>query len=82
MALFNAYLNGRYNNESENPTIASEGPADATGGGTLRQSTIGLLFDGPQTVFGRQGKRIALHGLFRRLDLVAESPGPAANSGH
>lgn len=51
MALFNAYMNGRYNNQSENPTIASLGPADATGGGTLRQTTLGLLFDGPR-IFG------------------------------
>jgi len=52
MALFNTYLNGRHNNDVENPTIASASPADATGGGTLRQSTLGLLFSGPQTVFG------------------------------
>ena len=52
MALFNTYLNGRHNNDTENPTIASEGPEDATGGGTLRQTTLGLLFSGPQTVFG------------------------------
>src|SRR5579883_1877826 len=52
MALFNAYLNGRYNNESENPTIASLTPGDATGGGTLRQTTLGLLFDGPHTFAG------------------------------
>ena len=52
MALFNAYVNGRCNNQSENPTIASLTPGDATGGGTLRQSTLGLLFNGPQTFAG------------------------------
>ena len=52
MALFNAYLNGRHNNQATNPTIASFLPADATGGATLRQSTLGLLFDGPMTVAG------------------------------
>ena len=52
MALFNAFRNGRYNNETENPTIASLVPADATGGGTLRQSTLGLLFNGPSTFGG------------------------------
>ncbi len=51
-ALFNTYLNGRHNNNTENPTIASDDPGHATGGGTLRQSTLGLLFSGPQTVFG------------------------------
>ena len=52
MALFNAYTNGRYNNQSDNPTIASLQYGDATGGGTLRQSTIGLLFDGPSIFAG------------------------------
>jgi hypothetical protein len=52
MALFNAYVNGRHNNQSTNPTIASFAPGDATGGGTLRQSTLGLLFNGPLTVGG------------------------------
>src|SRR6266852_5890422 len=52
MALFNAYRNGRYNNQAENPAIASLGLADATGGGTLRQSTLGLLFNGPLTFAG------------------------------
>ena len=52
MALFNAYVNGRNNNNTENPTIASLGPSHATGGATLRQSTLGLLFNGPQTFLG------------------------------
>lgn len=52
MALFNAYTNGRFNNQSDNPTIASLSYGDATGGGTLRQSTLGLLFDGPYTFAG------------------------------
>jgi hypothetical protein len=52
MALFNAYVNGRHNNQSVNPTIASFVNGDATGGGTLRQSTLGLLFNGPITVGG------------------------------
>jgi hypothetical protein len=52
MALFNAYTNGRNNNQTNNPTVASLAPGDATGGGTLRQSTLGLLFDGPLTIAG------------------------------
>lgn len=52
MALFNAYLNGRDNNNTENPTIASSAPEDATGGATLRQTTLGILFNGPQTFLG------------------------------
>jgi hypothetical protein len=49
MALFNAYLNGPYNNNAANPTVASFLPGQATGGGTFRQSTLGLLFNGPGT---------------------------------
>jgi hypothetical protein len=45
--LFNAFRNGRHNNETNNPTIASLADADVTGGGTLRQTTLGLLFNGP-----------------------------------
>src|SRR5579864_2414121 len=52
MALFNAYINGRNNNQAENPAIASLVEGDATGGGTLRQSTLGLLFNGPLTFAG------------------------------
>jgi len=52
MALFNTYVNGRHNNQSVNPTIASFANGEATGGATLRQSTLGLLFNGPLTVGG------------------------------
>jgi hypothetical protein len=49
MALFNASLNGRFNGDMENPLVASSTPGQMTGDGTLRQSTLGLLFNGPQT---------------------------------
>ncbi len=52
MALFNASVNGRYNGNAENPLVASFTPADETGGGTLRQSTLGLLYNGPETFLG------------------------------
>ncbi len=52
MALFNAFVNGRDNNQADNPTVASLAPGNATGGGTLAQSTLGLLFNGPLTVGG------------------------------
>ena len=47
MALFNAYVNGRSNGDNDNPVIGSLYGGEATGGATLRQSTIGLLFNGP-----------------------------------
>jgi hypothetical protein len=50
--LFNSYVNGRYNGGTGNPTIGSLAEGDATGGGTFRQTTFGLAYDGSQTVFG------------------------------
>ena len=47
MALFNASVNGRFNGNAENPLVASPTPGEMTGDGTLRQSTLGLLFNGP-----------------------------------
>jgi hypothetical protein len=52
MALFNASVNGRYNGNAENPLVASFLPGDETGDGTLRQSTLGLLYNGAQTFLG------------------------------
>ncbi len=52
MALFNASVNGRYNGNAENPLVASFMPADETGDGTLRQSTLGFLYNGPETFLG------------------------------
>jgi hypothetical protein len=52
MALFNAYANGAFNANTDNASIASLTRADATGGGTLRQSILGLQFESPQTVAG------------------------------
>lgn len=49
MALFNASVNGRFNGNAENPLVASPTPGEMTGDGTLRQSTLGLLFNGPET---------------------------------
>ncbi len=48
MALFNAYLNGANNGGAINPPAASLGSADSTGGATLSQTTLGLLYNGPQ----------------------------------
>jgi len=52
MALFNAYLNGRNNAGAENTPVASVGAGDATGGGSLRQTIVGLEFESPKTVMG------------------------------
>jgi hypothetical protein len=54
MALFNASVNGRFNGNAENPLVASPSPGEMTGDGTLRQSTLGLLFNGPQTFLNAQ----------------------------
>ena len=80
MALFNTYLNGRHNNNTENPTIASNLPDDATGGGTLRRALSDCYSMDP----GRsssEGERLVVHGFLCRLHVVAGSSGPPADSG-
>ncbi len=52
MALFNAYTNGRYNSQVENPAFASLMTGVSTGGATLAQTTLGLLYNGPATFLG------------------------------
>jgi len=47
MALFNAFLNGRGSGGADNPTTASATVRQADGGATLRQTVLGLKFDGP-----------------------------------
>src|SRR5579871_1664491 len=52
MALFNTYVNGHDNGNTENTTIATLNRGDATGGGSLRQSVVGLQFESPRTILG------------------------------
>jgi hypothetical protein len=52
MVLFNAFLNGQYNGGINNPPVASLASADSTGGASLSQTTLGLLYNGPQTFAG------------------------------
>jgi hypothetical protein len=51
MALFNAFLNSSGGGGRQYPTVAVPG-SDRTGGGSMRQSVIGLDFRGPETVWG------------------------------
>jgi hypothetical protein len=44
-----ASVNGRFNGNAEDPLVASSTPGEMTGDGTLRQTTLGILFNGPQT---------------------------------
>ncbi len=61
MALFNASVNGRFNGNAENPLVASATPQNMTGDGTLRQSTLGFLFNGPETFWnGKIGGSVYL----------------------
>jgi len=48
MVLFNAFLNGQYNGGTNNPPVAPLSPGDSTGGATLSQTMLGLLYNGPQ----------------------------------
>lgn len=51
MALFNTFMNSRQNGGSNYPTAAFPTGVE-TSGATLRQTTIGLEFHGPQTFLG------------------------------
>jgi hypothetical protein len=47
MLLFNAFANGRYSGTAEYPATAAQAKAPASDGGTLRQTVLGLKFNGP-----------------------------------
>lgn len=51
MVLFNTFFNTRGNGEIEYPVYAAPGYGSSAGG-TLRQTTIGLEYRGPQTIWG------------------------------
>ena len=51
MALFNTYLNSKGSGGREYPTIAVGG-GTGSGGATLRQSVIGLDYNGPRAIWG------------------------------
>src|SRR6185312_2930211 len=52
MLLFNAFLNGKNSGGQDNPVLLPPAGRQASGGGTFRQSVIGLKLDGPSLVGG------------------------------
>lgn len=52
MVLFNAFSNSRRSGGAQNPIVAAAEPADVVAGATLRQTVLGLNFQGPQTFWG------------------------------
>ncbi len=52
MALVNAFVNSKQNGGSDYATAASAAPGADRGGATVRQSIIGLEYNGPQTFLG------------------------------
>lgn len=52
MALFNSFINGKYNGGSENPATAALSPNVRTSGATFRQTIVGLSFNAPAPVIG------------------------------
>ena len=52
MLLFNTYWNGRYAGREFDPRVASATPGPGGFGATLRQSVLGLKFQGPGLVGG------------------------------
>jgi hypothetical protein len=52
MVVFNAFMNGSHSGTSDYPTTAALNPGARTAGATVRQSVVGLEFDGGQTIAG------------------------------
>ncbi|MCS6951693.1 MAG: hypothetical protein RMK57_04080 [Bryobacterales bacterium] len=52
MALFNLFLNSRGSGGADNPPLAARTPGPRSGGATLRQSVIGLQYQGGNTLWG------------------------------
>lgn len=52
MALFNVFLNSRGAGGADNPPLAARTLGARSGGATLRQSVIGLQYQGPATLWG------------------------------
>ena len=52
MALVNAFVNSRQNGGVDYPTAASANPGGDRAGATVRQTTLGLVYNGPQTFLG------------------------------
>ncbi|MBV9227387.1 MAG: hypothetical protein JOZ45_08675 [Acidobacteriaceae bacterium] len=52
MALFNAFLNGRYGGSAQYPVVAGLNEGQYNNGGSFRQSIIGFHFQGPTTLLG------------------------------
>jgi hypothetical protein len=45
--LFNAYLNGKYSDDQQYPTVAQTTSGPSSTGASFRQTVLGLQFDGP-----------------------------------
>ncbi len=53
MALFNAFLNSKQSGTTvENPPLASLARGPAFGGATLRQTVVGITYQGPEALWG------------------------------
>jgi hypothetical protein len=74
MALFNAFLNSKGAGGNDNPTLAPLGQPLAAGGATLRQTVLGLQFEGPRGLWGAR-----VHGNFY-ADFFAGTNNPLNHS--
>jgi hypothetical protein len=52
MLLFNSFVNGKFGGGAEDPVVASQNAAAAASGASLRQTVIGLKFNGPDLPWG------------------------------
>ncbi len=52
MLLFNAFHNGKYSGTQQYPVVAASGAGLSTSGASLRQTVLGLTFNGPSLPWG------------------------------
>lgn len=52
MLLFNAFRNGKNSGTAQYPVVASRDPGQSAGGASLRQTVLGLTFNGPSLPWG------------------------------
>jgi hypothetical protein len=76
MLLFNAFENGKYSGTFENPTAATLARGPASSGASLRQTVIGLRFNGPDLPGGGKASGSVY------MDFYAGSLSPANNIFH
>ena len=82
MALFNTYINGRYNGGTENTSPRRSLPATPPAAARCGRVSSGLQYDSPQMVFGAKVTGAISLDLFGGSAAFAQSPDAPAHGDH